>query len=172
MPAVRIKNLWPGFNFCYHWNLHCYWPVLFIIRNRMNGLVGLCINISGEGFLSSRCFCTNNSNVFLVNGKSPLWMLCISNFRAQYHFLLIRFLNFNEIIAFVIPSLTNVKICWTVITSYNSSSILPSSNNFMCLSIAWRWCLDVEYLLEFWEKSPVWYKLLLAILNLMARFVS
>ena len=70
------------------------------------GLVVSCINIPGVGSLGSDCFCTNNSNAYLVSGKIPLCMLSVNNSRALLIFLLlIRFLNLNETLAIAIPSL-------------------------------------------------------------------
>ena len=52
------------------------------------GLVGPCINISGEGSLGSGCFCTSNSSVSLLSHNIPLSMLSVNNFRAPLtHFM-------------------------------------------------------------------------------------
>ena len=81
-------------------------------------------------------------------------MLSVNNFRAPLTFtLLIRFLNFNEILAVVIPSLSDLNFCWIVIPSYNSPSILPLSHNFMRLSSSWRWSLAFEDLLGFYRSN-------------------
>ena len=76
------------------------------------GLVVLCISISREGSLGSGYFYTSNSSVSLLSGRIPLCMLSVNTFRAPLTFpLLIRFLNFNEILAVVIPSLSDPKFC-------------------------------------------------------------
>ena len=53
---------------------------------------------------------TNDSNISLVSGSIPLCMLSVKNFRAPLAIsLVIRSLNFNELLAVVILSLSDLN---------------------------------------------------------------